>query len=119
MQLPNEVGVITTNDAKSQALEHEDSARRAYQETGLMLSRGVDDAGLHLLLTQAKWDDNPRARARAEKKEQDVCRFWTRRKASPRLSLLGMSCRLSVAERSMGWNPYKCQTLRWRRLTNR
>jgi hypothetical protein len=46
MQLPNEVGVITTNDAKSQALEHEDSARRAYQETGLMLSRGVDDAGL-------------------------------------------------------------------------
>ena len=46
MQLPNEVGVITTNDAKSQALEHEDSAGRAYQETGLMLSRGGDDAGL-------------------------------------------------------------------------
>jgi len=45
MQLPNEVGVITSNNAKSQALEHEDSARRAYQETGLMLSRGVDDAG--------------------------------------------------------------------------
>lgn len=119
-----------------------------------MLLRKRDDAGLMVRdfipcfsfsssssssymssVTRAKWDDyfDHRGLVRADQTEQGSRCFVVsgpERRASPRLSLLGMSCRLSVAERSMpctallrypsttsSWlcNPYKRQTLHWPR----